>query len=209
MKKTAKKLLWKIFSQSGELDFHKNNKWRQSADFMKQTDYLFRLFGYQPDSFKDKFVIDIGSGSKLRSKFFTGSKIIAIEPLADSFVKELSWSDLKDAHKFFSSPAEEFHNELSGTGDFVMCINVLDHVIDPEDIFSNCQRYLKNGGEFLLSVDFHKGLDLMHPVKLNEEYINKMAQKYKFTLSRKHDGLGSYGKCYGKGTAHTYIFKKS
>lgn len=58
--------------------------------------------------------MDLGAGSKLRTKFFTDAKIIAIEPLAEKFMKEIEWCDLKDAYRVYSRPAEDFIGELEG-----------------------------------------------------------------------------------------------
>ena len=151
----ANKKMWETLSQPGELEFHQGNTWRTSPDFIIQNSYELNLFGYTADSWDDKIVIDLGCGSKLRSKFFTHAKIIAIDPLASKFLKTIAWSDLKEAYKVYSRPAESLITRLQNTADFIMCINVLDHVYNADKVLQNCYNYLKEDGEFLLSVDMH------------------------------------------------------
>ena len=112
------KYLWHKFAQSGELEHHIHDKWRQTPDFMANTSKLMSYMGYNPESFKEKIVVDVGSGSKLRSKYFKSSKIVAIDPLIDDYIKNILWSDINDAYKSCSVEAEEFVSELKNTADF-------------------------------------------------------------------------------------------
>lgn len=172
-----RKYVWKYFSQVGELSFHKNQgrKSRESQEFNQQTEILFNNFGYSHESYKEKVIIDVGAGSKLRSKYFYLSKIIVIEPLAEKF-QQISHCDLHEAHKIYSLPAENYIGELESLADLVVCINVLDHCFDEKKILQNIYKYLKQEGEFVLSVDLHEEVkDALHPVKIRasdiEEYL--------------------------------------
>jgi 2-polyprenyl-3-methyl-5-hydroxy-6-metoxy-1,4-benzoquinol methylase len=204
--------LWKTWSQKNELNFHKNNTWRKTKDFINQTEYIMNFFGYSPEMFKNETIIDLGCGSKLRSKFFINSKIVAIDPLANDFINSIEWSNLKDTAKYYSVPAEEVIPELKNTAKFVMCINVLDHTFDPKAILKNSYHYLRNDGEFLLSVDAHKLISPLHPQALNEEILQKLFNQLKFRTIRSYKGLGNIGFSYEggrlKGVALTYVLKK-
>ena len=114
---------------------------------MAETKKLFYWWEYSRSAFEGKVVVDLGAGSKLRSKYFEGARLIAIEPLADRYLQGIKWCDLKDAEETYSVPAEELVPQVKGRADFVMCINVLDHVYNPDRALANARAYLKKGGE--------------------------------------------------------------
>ncbi len=205
------KYLWSAFAQKGELEHHMRNKFRQSGDFMKHTEKLFSLVGYTRESFRNKVVVDLGSGSKLRSRYFEGSKIVAIDPLNKQFLENIQWSDLDKAYKMFSAPAEEFISEIENVADMVMCINVLDHTYDPEKILKNVYRYMKSNAEFFLSVDLNETIpNHKHPVPLPEKKLEEILHNNGFVIKLKKDylidGENLFGN--GKGKAINYILLK-
>ena len=203
-----KRLLWRLSAQSIEYRFHKNDTWRQSPDFIAQTQELFTAWGYKAEDFAGELIIDLGAGSKLRSKFFKYARIIAIEPLADRFMQDIAWSDLRDAHKVYSTPAEEMHPELDNQVAFVMCINVLDHVFDYEQVMTNIYRMLKPGGQFLLSLDLHDEPSLTHPINFTKEKLTAALKKAGLEIHSTFEGL-SMGQNYGEGIAWTVIAIKN
>lgn len=206
-----KKLLWQFFSQRGELKFHVGNDWRTTEDFMKQTKYLMNYFGYSSSDFGNEFLIDLGCGPKLRSHYFEKSKIIAIDPLIDDYLSQISWSDIKKAWKYYSCPAEKFIPELQNSVRFIMCINVLDHTFDVDNILKNCYKYLTDDGEFLLSVDAHKSISILHPQSLDREGLEKLFEQTDLKIAQKFVGLGKIGSGYERtlgGEALTYILTK-
>jgi len=194
-----KKEDWQQKAQEGEFKFHKTNKWRQSEDFMKQTKKLFDHFGFDQDSFQGKTIIDLGSGSKMRCKYFKNAELICIEPLADRFVKEIKWCDLLDADGLYSVPAEVFVNECENKADLVISINVLDHCYNFENIVENVFKYLKKDGIAFLSFDKHDVSDEMHPLKLNEEICKDIFYKKGFEINSLTKGCGQILKTYGHG----------
>lgn len=201
----VRKLVWRFVSQPGELSFHNENEWRRTDDFETQSDLLFRGWGYSPDSYSGRRVLDVGAGSKLRSKFFDGAEIIVIEPLADEYMK-IDFCDLGDAAEVHSIPAEQDVPHLHGTIDLAMSINVLDHVFDPAAFVQNVRKFLKADGQFLLSVDLHEHeeADLMHPVSMSRAEIRSLLESADFSISREIDGLPlSETDSYGHGTAYT------
>ena len=101
---------------------------------MNQTNLLFEHFGLKPGDYSGKTVIDLGAGSKLRSRYFSEAELIAIEPLADRFLKEIDWCDLAQAHEVYSVPAETKIESCVGRADLLISINVLDHCYDFERI---------------------------------------------------------------------------
>jgi len=194
------------------LEFHKSNDWRNTQDFLDQTTYLMDYFGYSPEDFKDEIVIDLGCGSKLRSKFFKHGKIVAIDPLADDYIKNVPWSDINTATQYYSKPAEELIPELENCACFLMCINVLDHTFKPRKILENCHRYLKTGGELLISVDSHKFITPLHPQAINAKFLENAFSKMQFEILRSYRDLGKIGTSYERGflssRTFTYVLKK-
>nr|WP_250811703.1 methyltransferase domain-containing protein [Neorhizobium tomejilense] len=161
---------WSSEAQSGELAFHKRPNFRSDeAGFNEANARLFKSLSYKEDQFAGKTVVDLGAGSKLRGKYFKGSRIVAIEPLASKFMEEVAWNDLKDADEVYSEPAEKLIEGLVGRADFVFSINVLDHCYDFEIIVGNVFRYLKTGGRACLSFDCHSKVDKLHPIIINEK----------------------------------------
>ena len=204
------KFRWRL-AQMVEMEFHRRNIWRKSKNFMINTRLLLTGWGYTPLDFAGKQIIDLGAGSKLRSKFFQNARIIAIEPLAKKFIKEVGHSDLKDAYQVYSFPAEKFIQELENKIDFIMCINVLDHAENPEKILRNSFSYLKNSGQMLLSADLHRGYSgLPHPINFTDEYeLEKIVKNCSFRITQRFKGLPQIGiKAYCQDLAYTLILEK-
>ena len=174
---------WSKLAQEGEFNFHKNNKWRQSDDFMQQTIKLFDYFGFSRSQYKGKTIIDLGAGSKLRTKYFTGANIIVIEPLAERFIQEIEWCDLNDALEVYSTPAEITIEECKNRADLLISINVIDHCYDFETIVDNIYKYLKKDGLAFISFDKHEKADKMHPLQLDEEICKNIFKKKGFIIN--------------------------
>jgi hypothetical protein len=85
--------------------------------------------------------IDVGSGSRLRTLFFKGARIAAIEPLAQRFIAEVEWQDLDQAAEIYPVPAEEDIPELHNRADLVVSINALDHGFNFEQAIRNIRKY--------------------------------------------------------------------
>jgi SAM-dependent methyltransferase len=204
------KFRWNL-AQAIEMDFHERNIWRRSKNFIIDTKLLLAGWGYTPLDYTEKQIVDLGAGSKLRSRFFQNAKIIVIEPLAEKFIKKVEYSDLKDAYRIYSFPAEKFIPELENKIDFIMCINVLDHAENPEKILRNSFSYLKNLGQMLLSVDLHSGYSgLPHTINFIDEYeLEKIVKNCGFHIIKSFKGLPQLGKkAYCKDLAYTLILKK-
>lgn len=193
---------WQEQAQEGELDFHRNDEWRPSEDFMRQTNALFASFDFDPQAWSGKTVVDLGAGSRLRTKYFEGANLIAVEPLGDRFVAEIPWSDLGDASALYSRPAEERIDELAGTVDLLVSINVLDHCFDVGSILRNVRDYLKPNGLAFLSFDRHETPDDMHPLVLTEEVCGEAFESAGLEVlkvSRGASGLAGNSQTYGHG----------
>ena len=187
---TTSRLEWEREAQEGEFRFHKRDRWRQTGDFMAQTDRLFRHFGFAPADYAGKTVIDVGAGSMLRTKFFTDARLIVVEPLADRFLAEIKATDLRDAAEVHSRPAEQLIETLVGTADLVISINVLDHCFDFPQIVKNIRQYLKPDGLAFLSFDMHAEADEMHPLSLTEATCSPIFADAGLTIEKVTTGVG-------------------
>jgi 2-polyprenyl-3-methyl-5-hydroxy-6-metoxy-1,4-benzoquinol methylase len=190
---------WKREAQEGEFFFHLKDQWRQTPDFMDQTRRLFGHFGFSPDAYVGKRIIDLGAGSKLRTKYFVGAKIVAIEPLADRFMKEIPWCDLAEADRVHSKPAEERVAECVAAADLVVSVNVLDHCYDFEGIVENIEAYLKADGLAFLSFDQHDEADEMHPLRLTGEICERIFALKGLAVEKRSKGAGEILQTYGHG----------
>ena len=195
----SERSIWQDQAQHFEFNFHKDNEFRQSSDFFHETEKLLSSFGFTPTDFEDKVILDLGAGSKLRSKFFLNTKIIALEPLATKFISEIDWCDLKDSWRVYSKPAEEFIPDLENSVDFIMSINVLDHCYDFQKIIDNSFHYLISGGLAFLSFDKHLETNEGHPLILTEGVCNKIFQVVGFQIERFTTGFPSEFSSYYPG----------
>lgn len=202
-------LNWKLFAQESTFEGQLANDWRQTDDFLEQTARLFAHWGFSPTDFAGQTVVDLGAGSKLRSKYFDDADIVALEPLADKFMREAEWCDLDDAREVYSCGGERNIQGLVEEVDFIMCINVLDHAYSYEQVLDNVADYLKPGGRFLLSVDLHEGEPADHPIELTDELLRDELTDRGLEIEREFTGLPlDHTDRYGHGTAYTVIAKK-
>ena len=200
---------WKHFAQRGEFSFHKQNDWRASGQFEVDNETLLEYFGFSRDQFANCVIADVGAGSKLRSKFFRDAHLIVIEPLADRFIREIDWCDLKDADEVYSSAAEQRIVELKNKCDFVMSINVLDHCFEFNEIIYNIAFYLKKGGIAFLSFDSHQKTDHMHPLVLTDDICRPTFLDAGFSIKKSMTGIGPFGATYGHGDTLSYWLQLS
>lgn len=196
---------WQKDAQSGEFEFHKNNTWRSTDAFTENSALLFKSFGFNENDFEHKVLLDVGAGSKLRTKYFKNSIIYALEPMADNCIAQIPWCDLKDAAQLYSTPAEDYIPELENAVDFVLSVNVLDHCYNFNEIVANLYQYLKPGGLAFLSFDEHFKTNKMHPLILTDEICTQLFQQVGFQLIKKNTGFGpeilpyTNGPTYGHG----------
>lgn len=151
---------------------------------MEQTIRLFEHFGFSRTQYAGKTVIDLGAGSKLRTKYFRDANIIAIEPLADRFIREIPWCDLKDSLEVYSTPAETLVGECVNRADLVISINVLDHCYDFARIMVNVFSYVKDTGLVFVSFDKHDERDEMHPLQLTESICGSIFEEVGFVVEK-------------------------
>ena len=189
-KTTENRDKWATEAQEGEFSFHKNDTWRKTPDFMQQTDRLLRHFGFTPEEYAGRVVVDVGAGSMLRTKFFKDAHLVVVEPLADRFLADIPACDLRDAAEVYSTPAEQLIGELVGRADLVISINVLDHCYDFPQIVDNIRQYLKPDGLAFLTFDMHDKADHMHPLSLTEKTCAPLFAAAQLKVEKLTTGVG-------------------
>lgn len=191
---------WASEAQEGEFAFHAANQWRRSSQFLIDNARLWEHFGFDANQLAGRVLVDIGAGSRLRTRYFVGARIFAIEPLASRFVT-LDFSDLSSAEAYYSVPAETLVPELVGKADSVVSINALDHGFNFDAAVEACVAYLRPGGFAFLSFDLHDVADSLHPLLLTEASCRDSFARCGFTIQRVTRGLGPIGERYGHGQA--------
>ena len=182
-----RKRIWQQHQQSRELEFHATigGTYRMSEEYERKNADLFTSLGFHADEYAGKCILDLGAGSRIRTVWFRGARVYAIEPLADQF-RPLGQCNFDQAAEVFSIPAEQFVDKLAGQVDFLVCLNVLDHVFEPRVVLEHCRNYLRPGGRFLLQTDCHTGLaDLQHPAEFSQDWLLQQLQVLGFTIEKK------------------------
>lgn len=73
---------WSDVAQRGELAYHKRPNLRSSGEWESKNSEFWARRHFSPDGWDGKVVVDVGAGSRLRTLYFRGATIAAIEPLA-------------------------------------------------------------------------------------------------------------------------------
>jgi len=187
---------WQDRAQEGELAFHKKPNVRSGDSWAVDTDRKWTHFGFDRTAWADQLIVDVGAGSRLRTMWFEGARIAAIEPLGDRFIAEVEWQDLDQADELYAVPAEQEIPELVNRADLVVSINALDHGYNFEGAVKNIRKYVKDDGLVFLSFDQHEVPDEMHPLVLNEEITRDVFERSGFEIQhfeetgRYHGGPG-------------------
>jgi len=165
-------------AQAGQLNHHIDWSRRVSADqHAASTKLEFEALGFTPDDFNDKVILDFGCGSRLRSKYFHGAFIIALDPLAMEYLVSVAECDLMEANELLCIDGEKYTDLLAGRADLVLCRDMLDQCKEPDTVIYNLSRYAKVGGVILLSFNVRKTPDTCHPHILDETHIDEQLTK--------------------------------
>jgi len=99
-------------------------------------------------------VIDIGCGGGILSEAlaFHGAEVTGIDIASKTLdIARLHLEESGLQVDYLESTAEEFAERNSGTCDVVTCMELLEHVPDPESVIRACAGILKEGGHCFLS----------------------------------------------------------
>ncbi len=198
---------WAGPAQDQEFAYHATHKGRRSPQFTINSARFWEHFGFRADQFAGQVIVDVGAGSKLRTRYFADARIMAVEPLADRY-RTLDFCDLDTAAACFSVSGETLVPELVDRADVVLSINALDHGYDFDQAIRNIAAYLKPDAPAFLSFDLHEKADAMHPLVLTEASCRAAFAAAGLTVTRVMEGVGPFGTNYGHGAAISFWLLK-
>jgi len=161
-------------------------------EFQRKNMLETLLYSERPIEFwKDKIIIEFGSGPLGVCEFIDDKEKIAIEPLINEYRKiynHLQESDVIYLDKCAEGPL----NIPDGYADLVVSINMLDHVIDPLKVLNEINRICKTNGYFLFHVNVYlsesdinkkSGMHLdLHPHSFTKIKIFELLESYNLSV---------------------------
>ncbi|MCW5775398.1 MAG: class I SAM-dependent methyltransferase [Phycisphaeraceae bacterium] len=130
-------------------------------------------------------VLEIGPGPYPAIAAARWRRAIAVDPLADGYVREglLPKRAHCDEVVFVAAPGESVPVP-GGIADLVIAENCLDHVTEPACVMLECRRVLRPGGLLWLLVDLMDYSDHMHPHSFSEEKLRRLIATTGFVVVR-------------------------
>jgi hypothetical protein len=190
-------------AQDGELRYHLENAAQLATGFEQNNAVMLKGFGFGMADYVGKNVVDIGAGSRLRTRFFEGAHVFVIEPLAERYMNDVSGCDLCVADRVYAVPAEEVVPELINIADLVISINALDHCREFGQVIRNIALYAKSSALIFLSFDGHEIANEMHPLVLNKNVCERAFRTAGLLVVRYQEKEE-----YGSGVALNWWLKK-
>ncbi len=114
-----------------------------------RTDYVKQFV-----NLSDKSVLDVGCGGGVFSESMAtnGAKVTAIDLAQDSLeVAKLHLYESELNINYQEISAEDFATDNEACFDVIVCMEMLEHVPDPQSIVNACAKILKPGGWLFLS----------------------------------------------------------
>jgi ubiquinone/menaquinone biosynthesis C-methylase UbiE len=139
----------------------------------------------------DARILDVGCGPTCTGQLFKVGFKTYLDPLMDSYLntypeKLPEGEKISSAAEDIPKPDEDF--------DAVLCVNALDHMIDPDKALAEMSRVLKKDGVFLLGIFLHPP-----PLATARRFIERClpffredAHPYSYTLKTIREVLKSY-----------------
>lgn len=190
---------WKK-EQAWELDWHRHNnncansyneetKQYSYASKMGLDKYLINYYGIKSWDFGDKAVVDVGGGPYsmlLKSKAVS---MTVVDPCDYPNWVKVRYKEC--GVEYLQIPAEEMH--FSTPVDIMLCYNVLQHTINPEEICKRMKLYAKQI-HFFDWVDTPKAPGHPHTLTKNnlDQWLGGSGKVEQFAGNGLH-GKGYYG----------------
>jgi len=151
-------------------------------------------------------ILDVGCGPTCAAQLFNSGLKIFLDPLMNSYQK--TYSGILPGGEKISSTAEKIPLK-DNIADIVLCVNALDHMIDPGRALGEMCRVLKQDGILLLGLFIHPP-PIASVRRLIERYLpffREDAHPYSYTkkgirrLLKKHFSIQDEILVYRKETA--------
>lgn len=141
-------------------------------------------------------ILEIGSGAAGIITFLKDSEYrYAIDPLEDTYASVKHFLEYRDKNvNYFNGIGEELPFE-DNKFDFIIIDNVLDHCEDPDKVFSEMKRTIKNNGiiyfrqntytcwgKFVRSMMEKFEIDKGHPFTFTKKGLKDSFKKYNFDI---------------------------
>jgi SAM-dependent methyltransferase len=184
---------WKGVSQTG-YNGQNPSEFIEIGQKKSMLDALSFL-GHPEDFWKDKTVVEFGSGPAGIVEYIQAKEKIAIEPLFPEYLK--MFPHLKNSTvRYLSSPAEEEQGICDSSADLSICYNMLDHVYNPKEVMQQIARVTKQNGLFLFQVNVYRsqedilqksGLHAeLHPYSFTPESALEIIREHGFSVLNQH-----------------------
>ena len=172
--------------------------WDKSGDF-KQLHVINPLRANYIASKVDltgKKILDVGCGGGILAEALSdaGAIVTGIDAAGPGIeIAKLHAQDNNKSIKYMESTAEDLLNSSEEKFDIVTCLEVLEHVPDPELLVHTCINLLKSGGDLFLST-INKNPRSWITAIVGAEYIFNILPKgtHEFNKFIKPSSLGSF-----------------
>jgi 2-polyprenyl-6-hydroxyphenyl methylase/3-demethylubiquinone-9 3-methyltransferase len=131
------------------------------------------------DGLKDKLVLDIGCGGGILAEALTqrGAKVTGIDMADISLdVAKMHLHESKLEIDYQLVTVEAFSEDHAGEFDVVTCLEMLEHVPDPESIVASAAKLLKPGGHLFFST-INRNMKSFALAIIAAEYLLNMVPK--------------------------------
>lgn len=135
--------------------------WRRTEVIGSQMDRVISRYGpvikrLSKDLKPDAKILDVGCGPTCPAQLFTTGSRVYLDPLMDSYQR--TYAERLPQGKMICAIAESIPLR-DKIFDLVICVNALDHMINPDKVLDEINRVLKEGGVFVLG-------NFLHPPKI-------------------------------------------
>lgn len=155
--------------------------WDKNSDFKALHDINPLRLGFIQEhcDLAQKAVLDIGCGGGILAESIAaaGANVTAIDMSAEALkVAKLHLYESKLEINYQQSTAEDFASDHAEQFDVITCLELLEHVPEPESIIAAAARMLKPGGTVFFSTINRNPKAFVHAI-VGAEYILKLLPK--------------------------------